>query len=93
MHLACVPDCLFSSGCEQDQVPAAVKDAIDAAVADLKKALESEDAGEIKGKVAALNQSLMKIGESLSKKGDSGGDAGAKPEENTYDADVKDEKK
>lgn len=46
-----------------DKVPAAEKDAIEAATKELKDVLESEDAEKIKAKTDALMQASMKLGE------------------------------
>lgn len=71
------------------QVPSNVIDAINAEIANVRGVMESGDAANIKSKTQALQQALMKIGESLSGKGDAGGSSSS----STYDADVKDEKK
>src|SRR6185295_2325334 len=47
------------------KVSAADKSAIEAAVADLKSALEGEDTEAIKAKTAALSQASMKLGEAM----------------------------
>jgi molecular chaperone DnaK len=91
-----------------DKVPAGEKSAIEAAMADLKKATEGEDADEIKKRLEALAQVSMKLGEAMYKQqgsGDAGGPEGpsagagpgAKPgDSGVVDADfeeVKDDKK
>ncbi|MBC6982832.1 molecular chaperone DnaK [Caulobacter sp. 17J80-11] len=48
-----------------DKVPAADKSAIETALADLKSALEGEDADAIKAKTQALVQASMKLGEAM----------------------------
>lgn len=73
------------------QVPSNVIDAINAEIANVRGVLESGDAANIKSKTQALQQALMKIGESLSGKGDTGDSSSSSS--STYDADVKDEKK
>jgi molecular chaperone DnaK len=73
-----------------DKIPAADKSTIEAAVADLKSAMEGSDAEAIKDKTNALAQAAMKLGEALYKAqsqqagegsganaGDSGGQGGA----------------
>ncbi|WP_119388778.1 molecular chaperone DnaK [Taklimakanibacter lacteus] len=67
-----------------DKVSAADKSTIEAAIADLKSAMEGEDAEAIKEKTNALAQSAMKLGEAIYKAqsaqqpgGDAGADAGA----------------
>jgi molecular chaperone DnaK len=77
-------------------VPTNVIDAINEEIANVRGVMESGDAASIKAKTQALQQALMKIGESLSNKG---GDSSAASSSSggasssTYDADVKDEKK
>ncbi len=51
-----------------DQVPAEEKEKVEAAIADLKTALEGEDAEDIKAKTEELTQASMKIGEIAYKK-------------------------
>ncbi|MDE2445722.1 MAG: molecular chaperone DnaK [Alphaproteobacteria bacterium] len=58
-----------------DKVPASDKSAIEAAIADLKAALEAGDADDIQAKQTALMQLSMKMGEALYKAG--GADAAA----------------
>ena len=61
-----------------DKVPAGEKDKIDAAIADLKKALEGGNTEDIKAKTEALKQSSYKIAEELYKQqGAQAGAAGA----------------
>ena len=52
-----------------DKVSAADKSAIEAAVADLKPAMEGDDVEAIKAKTNALAQAAMKLGEALYKAG------------------------
>ncbi|WP_445680359.1 molecular chaperone DnaK [Radicibacter daui] len=60
-----------------EKVPAADKSAIEAAIADLKKAMESDDVEDIKAKTQSLAQVSMKLGEALYKTDDAAGAAGA----------------
>jgi len=62
-----------------DQVPEPDKQAIEAAVADLRTALEGEDIEAIKSKTEALGQASMKLGEAMYKASQAEGtaDAGA----------------
>ena len=53
----------------KDKVPQTVVDAINAAIGDVRGALESASAEEIKAKSNALQQAIMKIGESMSQQG------------------------
>ncbi len=48
-----------------DKLPAADKSAIETAIADLKKVMESDNVTEIQGKTNALSQAAMKIGEAM----------------------------
>jgi molecular chaperone DnaK len=84
-----------------DKVSAADKSAIEAAIADLKSTLESEDAEAVKEKTNALAQASMKLGEAMYKsqqaaaEGDAQRDAGAAGDD-VVDADfeeVKDDDK
>ena len=60
-----------------DKVSAADKSTVEAAIADLKSAMEGDDAEAIKAKTNALAQAAMKLGEALYKaQGAAGGDAG-----------------
>ncbi len=76
-----------------DKVSAADKSAIEAAIADVKSVMESEDAEAIKEKTNALAQASMKLGEALYKAqqgagepgGDSPGGNGAGPNANAND--------
>jgi molecular chaperone DnaK len=58
------------------KVSAADKSAIEAAVADLKSALEGEDVEAIKEKTNALAQSAMKLGEAMYQASQAGADGG-----------------
>ncbi len=60
-----------------DQVPEADKQAIEAAVADLRTALEGEDVDAIKAKTEALGQASMKLGEAMYKASQAENAAGA----------------
>jgi molecular chaperone DnaK len=78
-----------------DKVPAADKSTIEAAIADLRSALEGDDAAAIKAKTDALAQASMKLGEHLYQAqepgdgGDAGGDAAgaAESSDDVVDAD------
>jgi molecular chaperone DnaK len=62
-----------------DKVSEAEKSAIEAGVAELKSALEGEDASAIQAKTQSLSQAAMKLGEAMYKAqagGGGGGDAG-----------------
>ncbi|MFO1121517.1 MAG: molecular chaperone DnaK [Hyphomicrobiales bacterium] len=86
-----------------DKLAASDKSVVDAAIADLKSALEGSDADDIKAKTNTLSQAAMKIGEALYKQqaADAGGaeqpqGAGSNPEDDVVDADfteVKDDDK
>jgi molecular chaperone DnaK len=84
-----------------DKVDADVKGAIDTALADLKSALEGEDAEAIKEKTNALAEASMKLGEAMYKASQAEAEAkaagGAKPaDDDVVDAEfeeVKDDKK
>jgi len=87
-----------------DKISAADKSAVEAAVGDLKKAMEGEDVESIKAKTNTLAQAAMKLGEALYKsQGATGGEPGAdsaggssKPDDDVVDADfteVKDDDK
>ena len=84
-----------------DKVEADVKGAIDTALADLKSALEGEDAEAIKEKTNALAEASMKLGEAMYKASQAEAEAkaagGAKPaDDDVVDAEfeeVKDDKK
>ena len=86
-----------------DKVSAADKSTIEAAIADLKSALEGDDADAINSKTDALTQASMKLGEALYKQqqasaeSDAKRDAGAGgPDDDVVDADfteVKDDDK
>ena len=59
-----------------DKISAADKSAVDAAIAELKTAMEGEDVEAIKEKTNALAQASMKLGEALYKaQGAAGGGA------------------
>jgi molecular chaperone DnaK len=71
-------------------LPTDVKDAITGAQADLRSALEAENLEEVKAKIEALQQAVMKIGEALNK--NAGGAAAG--EGATYEGEeVKEEEK
>ena len=63
-----------------DKVDAATKSEIETALADVKTALEGEDAEDITTKAAALAQVSMKLGEAMYKAGEGGEDADVQPE-------------
>jgi molecular chaperone DnaK (HSP70) len=73
----------------KDKLPQNVVDSINAAVSELRGVMESENSEEIKGKITAVQQAVMKIGESLAGKGGAEGGAAAGGE-NVEDAEVKD---
>jgi molecular chaperone DnaK len=58
-----------------DKVSAADKTAIETAIAELKTALEGEDASAIESKTQALMQVSMKLGEAMYKAQSSGAEA------------------
>jgi molecular chaperone DnaK len=61
-----------------DKAPATEKGEAEAAIAELRKAIEADDAEAIKAKAQSLSQIAMKLGEALYKsQGAEGGDAGA----------------
>ena len=86
-----------------DKLPAADKSVVEAAIADLKSALEGSDAEDIKAKTNTLSQAAMKIGEALYKQqaaGSAGAEegpaTGSKADDDVVDADfteVKDDDK
>ena len=55
----------------KDKVPQAVVDAVNTEIANVRTVMDSGKADQIREKVSALQQALMKIGESMSKPGDS----------------------
>jgi len=63
-----------------DKVDEATKSEIEAALAEVKTALEGEDAEEITAKAATLAQASMKLGEAMYKAGEGGEDADVSPE-------------
>ncbi len=66
-----------------DKVPASDKSAIEAAISDLKSAVDSNDAEAIQAKTTALMQLAMKLGEALYKAGGAG-DASASAEASAH---------
>jgi molecular chaperone DnaK len=84
-----------------DKVPAADKQAVEAALNDLREAVKGEDIAAIRAKIDTLNQVAMKMGEALYKNEQAGAagaapGAEAKPQEGVVDAEfteVKDDKK
>ena len=77
-----------------DKVSEADKSTVEAAIAEVKSALEGEDADDIKAKTAALAQASMKLGEALYQaaageaQADEGGEGGEAPGgEDVVDAD------
>jgi molecular chaperone DnaK len=92
-----------------DQVDGAAKSEIESAIADVRSALESDDAGEIKAKTDALQSAFHKVSDQIYQAaqqqsaagadgppGDGAGSengAGAEPEEEVVDAEVVDEDK
>ena len=81
----------------RDKLTAPIVDAITAAMADLRTAMEGESAEDIRAKSTALQQAAMKIGEHLAgsgggggAEGGSGGGGAAAGGENVQDAEVKD---
>lgn len=79
----------------KDKLPQNVVDNINTEISNVRSSLESEDAEEIRSKVQALQQAVIKIGEHLSGKGGAGGEqpAGEQKQGAEYDADVKGDKK
>jgi molecular chaperone DnaK len=77
-----------------DKVSAAERDAIEAAVAALKSAIETDDAETIKAKTNELAQAAMKLGEAMYKaqQAEAGGapEADAAPKDDVIDAEFKD---
>jgi molecular chaperone DnaK len=77
-----------------DKVPASDKSTVEAALADLKSAIQAEDTDLVKQKVDALAQASMKLGEALyqANQGAAGGGGGTEggggaPEDNVVDVD------
>ncbi|MBA5776064.1 molecular chaperone DnaK [Stappia sp. F7233] len=79
-----------------DKVSSAEKDAIEAAIADLKSALEGEDLEAIQSKTQSLAEASMKLGEAMYKQAQSeeadastgeGGDDASRKDEDVVDAD------
>jgi molecular chaperone DnaK len=77
-----------------DKVPASNKSTVEAALADLKSAIQGEDTDLVKQKVDALAQASMKLGEALyqANQGAAGGGGGTEggggaPEDNVVDVD------
>lgn len=70
----------------KDKLPQNIVDAINASIAELRSAMEGENAEEIKAKTTAVQQAAMKIGEHLAGKGSSSESSS----ENVQDAEVKD---
>ncbi|MBL7234226.1 molecular chaperone DnaK [Komagataeibacter oboediens] len=78
-----------------DKVPAADKTEAEAAIADVRKALEGTDAEALKTATDRLTQVAMKVGEAVYKAGQAEGAAGAAPggapkDEKVVDADFED---
>ena len=76
----------------EDNVEAEDREAAEAAIAELRTALEGDDKAEIEAKTQALTQAAMKIGEAVYKAqqeaaGEAAAEADAQDEENIVDAD------
>ncbi len=71
-----------------DKVSAADKTTIEAAIADLKKALEGEDVEEIKAKTNELTQASMKLGEAMYKAQQEAGPAAGGEQQSGHKDDV-----
>ncbi len=76
----------------EDTVESEDREAAEAAIADLRTALEGDDKAEIEAKAQALTQAAMKIGEAVYKAqqeaaGEAAAEADAQDEENIVDAD------
>lgn len=79
-----------------DKVGAPEKAAIETAIAELKTALEGDDAEAIAAKTNTLAQASLKLGEAMYASQQGGGDAGAAPKDDVVDAEfteVDDDKK
>ena len=61
----------------RDKIPAEVASEIEAAVAELRKAMAGESADEIKAKLDAANQAVSKIGQHMAGGASGGGQGGA----------------
>lgn len=76
----------------KDKLPQNVVDNINSEISNVRTSLESEDAEEIRSKVQALQQAVIKIGEHMG--GNKGSPAGNEEKQGAEtDADVKDDKK
>jgi molecular chaperone DnaK len=71
----------------KDKLPQDVVDSINAAIVELRAAMETDNAEDIKAKTSALQQAAMKIGESLAGKTGDG-----ENKENVEDAEVNEKK-
>ena len=71
----------------KDKLPQDVVDSINAAIVELRAAMETDNAEDIKAKTSALQQAAMKIGESLAGKSGDG-----ENKENVEDAEVNEKK-
>jgi molecular chaperone DnaK len=84
----------------KDKLPDAIKTEIQSKIDDVKKALETKDAGNIKQSTEALQKSIQKIGEELQKQGASAQQTTPNPDttsekkeqDNIEDAEIVDEK-
>ena len=76
----------------KDKVPQAVVDAVNAEIANVRGVMESGKADEIREKVSALQQALMKIGESMAKPQDGQGSQGGPDQGQAPEDDKKDSK-
>lgn len=71
-----------------------IVDEIKKAIEDLRTAMGSENADEIRSKIDELQKSVMKIGTELSKRGGAGGASeGATPEPEVKEAEYEEPKK
>jgi len=81
-----------------EKVPEGDKTTVEAAAADLKSVLESEDKDAIKSKIDALAQASMKLGEAMyqTSQGAAGGEAppesGGGPDDKVVDVDFEEVK-
>lgn len=74
----------------KDRLPQNIVDDINSAMAELRSAMEGDNAEDIKAKSTALQQAAMKIGEHLAGKSGGSGAEGKGGDENVQDAEVKD---
>jgi molecular chaperone DnaK len=76
----------------KDKVSKEIVDEVNKSISDLRAVISSEDAEQIRSKIAAVQAAQMKIGDAINKQGSGGGSSGSSGSDSSSEG-PKDDKK